>query len=105
MAGMAAHQHHVVREKDVGRIEQDSVLLVASLLAGVALERDRRTSAEPVAEEAPAKPKRTRKKKADEAPVETVADADPAPAEEAVAAEDEEPAAPRRGWWQRTFGE
>ena len=67
--------------------------------------------AAPVAEEAPAKPKRVRKKKADapaevEATAQTVAEADPvevpvdaAPAEEAT----NEP--PRRGWWQRTFGE
>ncbi|MBD3728532.1 MAG: ribonuclease E/G [Sphingomonadales bacterium] len=75
----------------------------------------------PASEEAPAaedkpKPKRTRRKKAEEAPV--VEDAEPiaapAPAEpvaepaEAPAAEAEAPAedgAPRRGWWQRTFGE
>jgi ribonuclease E len=64
---------------------------------------------EPVAEEVPAKPKRVRKKKVEaEAPV-------PAPEPEAVAEEpvaeapeaDAAPAsgdAPRRGWWQRTFG-
>ncbi|KPL67500.1 ribonuclease [Erythrobacter sp. SG61-1L] len=77
------------------------------------------------AEEAPAKPKRTRRKKAepaaeaeaaapetDPAPVET-APAEPAPAPEPeaqpAAAEEagsDEPASPpRRGWWQRTFGE
>ena len=90
--------------------------------------------AEPVvaAEEAPAKPKRTRKKKADEAPAEAEAEApvaEPAaPAEEApakpkrtrkkaVASEAEDQGdnaisteakgegSPRRGWWQRTFGE
>ncbi|NCU10861.1 MAG: ribonuclease E/G [Sphingomonadaceae bacterium] len=57
------------------------------------------------AEEAPAKPKRTRKKAAAPAEetvtAEAVADA-PADAE---AASDEAPASPRRGWWQRTFGE
>jgi ribonuclease E len=87
---------------------------------------------------APAKPKRTRKKKADEAveaaaeaPVEAVAvveaeaaspkpkrsrkkvaDAEPAasaadqvaPSAE-VAADEDASASPRRGWWQRTFGE
>ena len=64
---------------------------------------------EPVAEEVPAKPKRIRKKK-----VETEAPA-PAPEPEAVAEEpvaeaseaEAAPAsgdAPRRGWWQRTFG-
>ncbi|PNU05151.1 Rne/Rng family ribonuclease [Novosphingobium guangzhouense] len=60
---------------------------------------------EPAAEEAPAKPKRTRRKKAD---VEAEAAPAPAPAPEPVAeaapAEDAAPA-PRRGWWQRTFGE
>ncbi len=83
------------------------------------------------AEEAPAKPKRTRRKKADAAPaadapvidqatetptpVETAASAatTPAPAADATpaagpATADEEPTdsdqAPRRGWWQRTFG-
>ncbi|MDR6125449.1 ribonuclease E [Sphingomonas sp. SORGH_AS802] len=64
---------------------------------------------EPVAEEVPAKPKRVRKKKVEaEAPA-------PAPEPEAVAEEpvaeapeaEAAPAsgdAPRRGWWQRTFG-
>jgi ribonuclease E len=80
---------------------------------------------EPVAEEAPAKPKRTRRKKADaveaeapvvEAPVvedaapavvEPVAPADVAEAEPAVgdAETAEEGGEPRRGWWQRTFGQ
>ncbi|WP_374280453.1 ribonuclease E/G [Novosphingobium sp.] len=75
---------------------------------------------EAAAEEAPAKPKRTRKKKveaeapaevpaAEEAPAEAPAAAEaeaPAKAESAEApAAEEEPAAPRRGWWQRTFGE
>ena len=80
---------------------------------------------EAVAEEAPAKPKRTRKKKADEAPAEVEAPAAEAPAEEApakpkrtrkkaVASEavpsatiqpgEEDDGTPRRGWWQRTFG-
>ena len=102
-------------------------------------------AAEPAAEEAPAKPKRTRKKKveveteapaAEAAPVEVApaeAPAEAAPAAEApakpkrtrkkavAAAEEPAPAAPqgeadaesgheadgtpRRGWWQRTFGE
>jgi ribonuclease E len=80
------------------------------------------TSAEPAGEitnEAPAKPKRTRRKKADAEPA--VVEANPEPVIEAVAAHpapataveaaaetdeasniaDEEP---RRGWWQRTFG-
>ena len=63
---------------------------------------------EPAAEEAPAKPRRTRARKTAAAAVEAPA----APTStEAPAAEDapaEEPAAepqPRRGWWQRTFGE
>lgn len=97
------------------------------------------SEASPVAEEAPAKPKRTRKKKvADEAPaaepaaepVEAAAEPAEAPAKpkrtrkKAVAAEpeapsvtseaqpepaeeakEEQPGTPRRGWWQRTFGE
>ncbi len=73
-----------------------------------------------VAEEAaPAKPKRTRRKKADAAPaeVEAVPQADaPSSADEAPVAVNAEPsgddaqpasdgdASPRRGWWQRTFG-
>ena len=78
-------------------------------------------SADVEAEPAPAKPKRTRRKKADAAPAEPVATepAAPEPVEETVAAEpssdtaptsDEGEAAadtdatPRRGWWQRTFG-
>ena len=77
-------------------------------------EADSEAAAEPVAAEAPAKPKRTRKKKADavvaETPVEADVAVEPEPAAEPVAAEappaDEassEP--PRRGWWQRTFGD
>ncbi|NKI99189.1 ribonuclease E/G [Novosphingobium sp. SG707] len=72
--------------------------------------------AEPAAEEAPAKPKRVRRKKADAAPVEAPVEAAPAevaveaapvetPTEAAPAAEDDASASPRRGWWQRTFGE
>ncbi|RJT24728.1 Rne/Rng family ribonuclease [Chakrabartia godavariana] len=60
-----------------------------------------------VEEEAPAKPKRTRKKKV-EADVEAAADPAPAEAkaEEAPAADPDAPAEPpRRGWWQRTFGD
>ena len=68
-------------------------------------------AAEPAAEEAPAKPKRVRKKKVEaEAPApaaapeaaveEPVAEAPEAEAEAAPATGD----APRRGWWQRTFG-
>ncbi|WP_395395144.1 ribonuclease E/G [Novosphingobium sp. BL-8A] len=74
------------------------------------------TVAEVVAEEAPApaaeKPKRTRRKKAEPAeaaaePAVTEAVAEPAPAEAAAPAEEAAPAdaTPRRGWWQRTFGE
>ena len=100
---------------------------------------EERAPAEAAADEAPAKPKRARKPKASAAVADTPAEAapevtepdstaQPAPAEEpaakpkrtrkkAVAAEpaltaDAEPAAgeaddgqPRRGWWQRTFGE
>jgi ribonuclease E len=68
--------------------------------------------AAPVAEEAPApKPRRTRAKKAApvEIPVETVSEEpvaapveEPVPAEAPAAADT---AAPKRGWWQRTFGE
>ena len=60
-------------------------------------------AAEPAAE-APAKPKRTRKKAVaaePEAPSVT-SEAQPEPAEEA---KEEQPGTPRRGWWQRTFGE
>ena len=81
---------------------------------------------EAAADEPAAKPKRTRKKKTDEAPVEAEApaapevQADEVPAKpkrtrkKAVAAQAEpsatvqpeegEPGSPRRGWWQRTFG-
>ncbi len=72
-------------------------------------------SAAPVAEEAPAKPKRTRKKKADAVADEAAADAPAAeaPAAEAAPAVEAAPEAvadapaepPRRGWWQRTFGD
>ena len=71
--------------------------------------------AAPAAEEAPAKPKRTRKKKV-EPVVEEVAAVEAAPAVEAPAqtaeavtsngeAEAEDDGTPRRGWWQRTFGQ
>ena len=70
-------------------------------------------AAEVAAEEAPVaeKPKRTRRKKAEpaaavaEVAAEVVAEpvAEPVPAEAEAAAE--EPTSPRRGWWQRTFGE
>ncbi|MCK9542569.1 MAG: ribonuclease E/G [Novosphingobium sp.] len=72
-------------------------------------------------EEAPAKPKRTRRKKVEAAPAEVAeqGEAAPSPAAEgapggpaepaqAMAAADDTPSAtgeaPRRGWWQRTFG-
>jgi len=74
---------------------------------------------EPAAEEAPAKPKRTRRKKVDAVAEEAVAE--PAPQANAdVAVNDDAPAdaevadaeaadagdgPPRRGWWQRTFGQ
>jgi ribonuclease E len=54
---------------------------------------------EPVAEEAPAKPKRASRKKAAVA-----AEAEPAATVSEETAE-EETGPPRRGWWQRTFGE
>ena len=85
--------------------------------------RTRRKKAEPAAEtasseaseEAAPKPKRTRRKKAEPA-AEPVADAAPEtaappaaaePVEAEAPAQDEagEAPAPRRGWWQRTFGE
>ena len=50
---------------------------------------------EPVAEEAPAKPKRSRKKAGATAEGPEMADAEG----------DEASGEPRRGWWQRTFGE
>ncbi|QGP80258.1 Rne/Rng family ribonuclease [Sphingobium sp. CAP-1] len=75
-------------------------------------------AAEAVAEEAPVKPKRTRRKKADvvaeDAPaaVEAPAEAEAAPAADVAIADapaegdgEAEEGAPRRGWWQRTFGE
>ncbi|AZI38002.1 putative ribonuclease [Caenibius tardaugens NBRC 16725] len=86
-------------------------------------------TAEVVVEEVPAKPKRTRRKKADtpapeatvEAPAEVVAETVPATTETAelvaepvaqtdageapAEAGEETPSTPRRGWWQRTFGE
>ena len=52
-----------------------------------------------IAEEAPAKPKRSRKKAVEPA-AETVTEEVPT-----VEATDESPSTPRRGWWQRTFGE
>ena len=74
-------------------------------------------AAEPAAEEAPAKPKRApRRKKVDAVVAEPVAAAEapasvPVAAEEAAADGDaaeavagDEGGAPRRGWWQRTFG-
>ena len=56
------------------------------------------------AEEVPAKPKRTRKKAVAAEPEAPSVTAEPqsGPAEQA---EEEKPGTPRRGWWQRTFGE
>ena len=69
--------------------------------AEAAVAEEAPAAAEPAAEEAPAKPKRTRKKK-----VEAEAEAEAPVAEEAPETASEEPqGAPRRGWWQRTFGE
>ncbi|MBY9063879.1 Rne/Rng family ribonuclease [Sphingomonas yunnanensis] len=66
---------------------------------------------EPEAVEPAAKPKRTRRKKADVAPVdetppapEPEADATAEPETEAEPTPADGEAAPRRGWWQRTFG-
>ncbi|BAI95600.1 MULTISPECIES: Rne/Rng family ribonuclease [Sphingobium] len=76
----------------------------------------------PMAEEAPAKPKRTRRKKAEpvaeeavaveaapEAPVEAVAPAETAEAVtvngDAEGGGENDDGTPRRGWWQRTFGQ
>ena len=61
-------------------------------------------------EEAPAeKPKRKRAprkaKVAEAEPAETAEVSEPAPSTEAAAADGEAEAKPRRGWWQRTFGE
>jgi ribonuclease E len=60
--------------------------------------------AAPIAEEAPAKPRTRKAKPKDEAAPEGAADAPvvDAPAAEATAGPAEPP---RRGWWQRTFGE
>jgi len=66
----------------------------------------RKKSAEPVEgepqvsgeAEAPVKPKRTRARKVAPAPLEAVND-------EALEAQPEAVGEPRRGWWQRTFGE
>ena len=63
---------------------------------------------EPAADEAPAKPKRAPRKKKVEAVASDAAPAETVTAEAPVAevAEESAPAAaPRRGWWQRTFGE
>ncbi|NIJ17445.1 Rne/Rng family ribonuclease [Sphingobium vermicomposti] len=91
----------------------------ADIEAEAAAEASAPTPAPAEAEaEAPAKPKRTRRKKADAAP----AAAEAAPATDDVSASIVEPAAmesaggddvqteddgssPRRGWWQRTFGQ
>ncbi len=66
---------------------------------------------EPVVEAAPAKPKRSRRKpaEAEAAPVEAVAaepvaEAAPEPAPAAAEPPSEPAPPPRKGWWQRTFG-
>jgi len=76
--------------------------------AAVTAEAPAAEEAAPAAEAAPAKPKRTRKKAVaaepaaePEAPA-PVAEAEP---EAAAPAEPEQSGPPRRGWWQRTFGE
>ena len=65
--------------------------------------------AEPApAGDAPAKPKRTRKKKVEAEAADAASSPEAAPetpAEAESAASDEPAAPPRRGWWQRTFGD
>jgi ribonuclease E len=66
--------------------------------------------AETAGEEAPAKPKRTRRKKADAAETAAEPVSAPAPVEEPASLESADQGesgddtSPRRGWWQRTFG-
>ena len=62
----------------------------------------KKSAANAAAEEAPAKPKRTRKK-AEATNGSDAAPAEPAPVADAPQASSSEP--PKRGWWQRTFGE
>jgi len=91
---------------------------VLSEVEGADVEAEAVAEVAPAAEEAPTKPKRIRKKKpvlseVEGADVEAEApaaapepEAEAAPAAAAPADDaDEEPANPRRGWWQRTFGE
>ncbi len=84
----------------------------AETVAETVAEAEAGTSAEPeAAEERPAKPARTRRKKADEpaAAAPDAAEASPEFArsepEPAGADGGDSPESPRRGWWQRTFGE
>mgnify|MGYP002779997764 CR=1 FL=1 len=60
--------------------------------------------AAPVADEAPARPKRTRKKPVEAAPAVPEASAPTEPATAAADAPAEPAPPPRKGWWQRTFG-
>ncbi|WP_374588242.1 ribonuclease E/G [Novosphingobium sp.] len=76
--------------------------------AAVTAEAPAAEEAAPAAEAAPAKPKRTRKKAAAAEPAaepEAPAPAAEAEPEAAAPAEPEQSGPPRRGWWQRTFGE
>jgi ribonuclease E len=118
----AEESAEVVKPKRVRRKKADVEVENA---VEVEAEADAEAPAPPAAEEAPAKPKRTRRKKADEpaaAEPETplpvtedviganavVEEAKPEPATETASVDEEsegEPGQPRRGWWQRTFGE
>ena len=96
------------RKKAEAPAEAESAAVEATPAADAASTGD----AEVAEADPAAKPKRTRRKKADPvaseaAPVQTVtAEASPEaePATDAAPTEDEAESAPRRGWWQRTFG-
>ena len=96
------------RKKAEAPAEAESAAVEATPAADAASTGD----AEVAEADPAAKPKRTRRKKADPvaseaAPVQTVtAEASPEaePATDAAPTEDQAESAPRRGWWQRTFG-
>ncbi|WP_435417479.1 Rne/Rng family ribonuclease [Parerythrobacter aurantius] len=70
-----------------------------------AVSEEQAATADAPAEDAPSKPKRTRRKKAEDAEPSSgeAPAAEPATPEPSTKAEDT--GTPRRGWWQRTFGE
>ncbi len=100
-----AHDDEPVAEEAPAKPKRGRSKKAASSEAEAVVEAPAEVIAEAAADEAPARPKRSRSKaaKASEAEIgETAVSGEPAMAEASEEAADD--GEPRRGWWQRTFG-